>query len=89
VDTPERDQLMAARHNVEEMARLINVDSLAFISVDGLYRAAGQAQGRDNNTPAFCDACFTGEYPVDLTDRNAGHGIGQKETFTGMSEVKK
>ena len=88
VDTPERDQLMAARHNVEEMARLINVDSLAFISVDGLYRAAGQ-DGRDSNAPYFCDACFTGEYPVDLTDRNAGHGIGQKETFTGMTEVKK
>lgn len=88
VDTPEREQLMAARHNVEEMAKLIQVDSLAFISVDGLYRAAGQ-KNRDANAPYFCDACFTGDYPVELTDRENGHGIGQKETFTGMTEVKK
>jgi amidophosphoribosyltransferase len=67
IDTPERGKLLAARNDVAEMARLIGVDSLAFISIDGLYRALGQP-GRDRNAPAFCDACFTGDYPISLTD---------------------
>lgn len=68
IDTPERAQLLAARHDVAEMARLIGVDSLAFISIGGLYRALGQP-GRDAARPAFCDACFTGDYAIPLTDR--------------------
>ena len=67
IDTPERGKLLAARNSVEEMARLIGVDSLAFISIDGLYRALGKP-GRDAKAPAFCDACFTGDYPIALTD---------------------
>src|SRR5690606_18835614 len=57
VDTPERGKLLAARYDVAEMAKLIGVDSLAFLSIDGLYRAAGEP-GRDRTTPQFCDACF-------------------------------
>ena len=68
IDTPEREELLAHRMNVEEMAKHIGVDSLAFISMDGLYRAMGHA-GRDNASPQFCDACFTGDYPTRLTDR--------------------
>jgi amidophosphoribosyltransferase len=67
IDTPERGKLLAARHNVEEMAAIIGADSLAFISLDGLYRALGKP-GRDAKTPQFCDACFTGDYPIALTD---------------------
>ncbi len=67
IDTPERGKLLAARNSVEEMAKLIGVDSLAFISIDGLYKALGK-EGRDNAAPAFCDACFTGDYPIALTD---------------------
>ncbi len=67
IDTPERSKLLAARHSVGEMARLIGADSLAFISLDGLYRALGQ-KGRDAVRPHFCDACFTGEYPIALDD---------------------
>ncbi|MBB5373154.1 amidophosphoribosyltransferase [Acidocella aromatica] len=69
IDTPERSKLLAARNSVEEMAKLIGADSLAFISIDGLYRALGKP-GRDAASPAFCDACFTGDYPIDLTDNN-------------------
>ena len=69
IDTPERGKLLAARNSVEEMAKLIGVDSLAFISIDGLYRALGE-DGRDAAAPAFCDACFTGDYPISLTDNN-------------------
>jgi amidophosphoribosyltransferase len=71
IDTPERSELMAANHSIAEMAKIIDVDSLAFISIDGLYRAMGEA-GRDPLRPRFCDACFTGDYPIALTDLNQG-----------------
>jgi amidophosphoribosyltransferase len=67
IDTPERGKLLAARHSVEEMAQLIGADSLAFISLDGLYRALGRP-GRAEGKAEFCDACFTGEYPIALPD---------------------
>ncbi len=67
IDTPERGKLLAAKHDVAEMAELIGADSLAFISMDGLYRALGQP-GRDPDSPHFCDACFSGKYPIDLAD---------------------
>jgi amidophosphoribosyltransferase len=67
IDTPERDKLLAAKHDLEEMARIIGVDSLAFISLDGLYRALGKP-GRDPANPTYCDACFTGDYGIPLTD---------------------
>ncbi len=52
----------------DEMREHIGVDSLRFISLDGLYRAAGEAKGRNNTTPQYCDACFSGEYPVAPSD---------------------
>ncbi|MBL8832651.1 MAG: amidophosphoribosyltransferase [Rhodospirillales bacterium] len=67
IDTPESSQLLASKNDVAAMARIIGVDSLAFISIDGLYRAMGEP-GRDPKAPRFCDACFTGEYPTRLTD---------------------
>jgi amidophosphoribosyltransferase len=67
IDTPEQKALLAANHSLEEMRTYIGVDSLAFISVDGIYRAAGYA-GRNNAQPQFTDHCFTGEYPTRLTD---------------------
>ena len=74
VDTPERSKLMAANHSIEEMGNIIGADSLAFISMDGLYRAVGEAK-RNNNTPQYCDACFSGDYPIPLTDHNSGSNI--------------
>lgn len=68
VDTPERDKLLAAHRNVEQMREMIGADSLAFISIDGLYRAMGH-KGRNNASPQYCDACFTSEYPTRLTDQ--------------------
>ena len=70
IDTPERDKLLASRYDVAGMAKFIGVDSLAFISIDGLYRAMGIPGGRDPAAPAFCDACFTGDYPTTLDDVN-------------------
>ena len=67
VDTPERSKLLAARMELEPMREFIKADSLAFISIDGLYRAVGR-ESRDKACPQFCDACFTGDYPTRLTD---------------------
>lgn len=67
VDTPERSKLLAARMDLEAMRDFIQADSLAFVSIDGLYRAVGHAK-RDNACPQYCDACFTGDYPTSLTD---------------------
>jgi amidophosphoribosyltransferase len=67
IDTPEQKSLLAATHTLEEMREYIGVTSLAFLSVDGIYRAVGLA-GRDNARPQFTDHCFTGDYPTHLTD---------------------
>lgn len=71
VDTPSRDKLIASSHSVKQIAELIGVDSLEFLSIDGLYRAVGEAK-RENKNPQFCDACFTGDYPTKLADADAG-----------------
>ena len=68
IDTPDRSQLLAASHTVDQMAKLIGADSLAFVSLDGLYRALGKA-GRDPEQPFYCDACLTGDYPIALPDQ--------------------
>ncbi len=67
IDTPERGKLLAAQHGVPEMAALIGADSLAFISIAGLYRALGH-ESRNETKPQYCDACFTGDYPIPLPD---------------------
>jgi amidophosphoribosyltransferase len=79
VDTPERAKLLAAQMNVEQMRDYINADSLAFISIEGLYRALGDE--RDSAAPQRCDACFTGDYPTMLTD------VSEKEKGTPLSLV--
>ncbi|MEM7025004.1 MAG: amidophosphoribosyltransferase, partial [Pseudomonadota bacterium] len=76
VDTPERSKLLAARNDLDAMARIIGVDSLAFLSIDGLYRAVGGAP-RDGRQPQYCDACFSGEYPTTLEDVGEGRASDQ------------
>jgi amidophosphoribosyltransferase len=85
IDTPERDKLLAARFDLDGMAKVLGVDSLAFISVDGLYRAAGR-DGRNDADPGFCDACFTGDYAAKLTDATNPH---QTRVITRLNERKK
>ena len=69
VDTPERSKLLAATMSEDEMRDWIGVDSLRFVSIDGLYRAVGVAGGRNARAPQYCDACFSGEYPVAPADQ--------------------
>jgi amidophosphoribosyltransferase len=79
VDTPDKDQLIAAKLDVDAIAKEIGADSLAFISIDGLYRAMGEAS-RNPDGPQFCDACFTGDYPIKLAS-----GLSSKRVSLGSS----
>jgi len=68
VDTPQREKLLAATMSEDEMRDHLQVDSIKFVSLDGLYRAVGEANGRKAECPQYCDACFSGEYPVAPSD---------------------
>jgi amidophosphoribosyltransferase len=76
IDTPEREELLASMHDLESMRKVIGVDSLNFISFDGLYRAVGD-ESRNMDNPQFCDACFSGDYPIRLTDLETGRAPKQ------------
>ena len=69
VDTPERTKLLAHKLDIGGMQDFIHADSLAFVSIDGLYKALGEAKRADIR-PQYCDACFTGDYPTTLTDQD-------------------
>ena len=76
VDTPEREKLLAAKLDLGGMTGFIHADSLNFISIDGLYKALGEAKRADVR-PKYCDACFTGDYPTTLTDHDDGSEVDQ------------
>jgi amidophosphoribosyltransferase len=84
VDTPERAKLLAAQMSVAQMADYINVDSLAFLSIEGLYKAVGE-DGRDDLNPQQCDACFTGDYPTHLTDQEDIAPVDQLSLLAGSA----
>ena len=63
IDTPSKEELIASHKNLEEIAAYIGVDSLAYLSLEGLYRAVEEANGKPGKGK-FCDACFTSRYPV-------------------------
>ncbi len=71
VDTPDKKDLIASNYSVDEIAKMIGVDKLAYISIDGLYRAIAQTK-RDQGNPQYCDACFTDQYPIRLSDKEGG-----------------
>jgi amidophosphoribosyltransferase len=76
VDTPERAKLLAAKYDLRGMTDYIQADSLSFVSIDGLYRALGEAN-RAPIRPKYCDACFTGDYPTPLTDQDETTSVDQ------------
>ncbi|MGI9439244.1 MAG: amidophosphoribosyltransferase [Parvibaculales bacterium] len=77
IDTPDQDALLAANNSLEEMRAHIGADSLAFLSVDGLYKAMGHDEGRNAERPQFTDHCFTGDYPTGLTDQQGDEKLQQ------------
>jgi amidophosphoribosyltransferase len=84
IDTPDRDNLLAARMSLEEMRAYTGADSLSFLSIEGLYRACGYSE-RNATTPQFTDHCFTGEYPTPLTDV---HGTSVKGQVSLLAEAR-
>lgn len=72
IDMPDRDNLLAANHSVDEIARILGVDSMGYLSVDGLYWAMEAV--RDAANPQYTDHYFTGEYPTRLLDREIALG---------------
>ena len=78
IDMPDREKLIAAQKSLEEMSAMLEVDSLGFLSVEGLYWAMG-AGPRDAVRPQFTDHYFTGDYPTRLTDREIAEGRNEPE----------
>lgn len=76
IDTPKRSELLAAQMDTDEMCAFMGADSLAFLSVDGLYRAMGYDK-REQHAPVFTDHCFTGDYPTNLSDLNGQEPVHQ------------
>ena len=72
IDTPTREELLASKFSIKEIQKFIGVDSLGFISLDGVYKALGHKRGRNNNKPEFTDHYFSGDYPVELVDKKSG-----------------
>lgn len=87
IDTPSTEELLAHKLSVDEICAHIKADSLAYVSIDGLYRAAGEA-ARNSGQPQFCDACFTGDYPVKLSDHE-NNWTGVKMTNLQERQAKK
>jgi len=71
IDTPTISELIASSKSVEEIRELLKLDSLHFLSLDGLYKSMGH-KSRDKNNPQYTDHCFTGDYPTKLVDRDEG-----------------
>lgn len=87
IDTPERADLMAAKMTEAQMAEAIGCDSLAFVSMDGLYRAVSGAN-RNAAQPQYCDACFSGDYPLELTDHDH-HLLSRPSVLVERGAAKK
>ena len=84
IDTPHTNELLAANMSIEEMRAFTGCTSLAFLSVDGIYRALG-VERRDPRAPQFTDHCFTGDYPTELVDQNGQAHAGQ---LSFLAEVR-
>ena len=77
IDTPVKENLLAANKKLDEIRDMLDVDSIAYLSIDGLYRAMGHKDGRDPQSPSYTDHCFTGDYPTTLMDQSGEENIRQ------------
>ena len=85
IDTPRSEDLLAANFDLEGMRAFMGATTLAFLSVDGIYRAVGHDR-RDPFAPQFTDHCFTGHYPTLLVDQN-GDQKGPPQQLSLLAEV--
>ena len=77
IDTPIQEQLLSANNSLHEICNFLKADTIAFLSIDGLYQAMGHPKGRNPENPAFTDHCFTGDYPTKLRDRESAEEFSQ------------
>tara|TARA_B100000886_G_scaffold263774_1_gene188341 strand:+ start:563 stop:2014 length:1452 start_codon:yes stop_codon:yes gene_type:complete len=84
VDMPTKEELLANNKSLEEMCKLIQAESLKFLSLNGLYKAL-TGEDRNNNYPQFSDHYFTGDYPIKPTDSLNGLKIKQLSLLSGKS----
>ena len=77
IDTPIQEQLLSANNSLHEICNFLKADTIAFLSIDGLYQAMGHPKGRNPEDPAFTDHCFTGDYPTKLRDRESAEEFSQ------------
>lgn len=78
IDMPSKDKLIASNYSLEEMRHMLEVDSLGFLSVEGLYWAMGE-KVRNDDAPQYTDHCFTGDYPTPLIDIERERAGGGKQ----------
>ena len=71
IDTPSVKELIAANKSIKEIQKILKLDSLHFLSLEGLYLSMGY-KNRNKDNPQFTDHCFTGDYPTKLKDRDFG-----------------
>ena len=69
VDTPNKNELLASKYDLENMRKFVNATTLKFLSIEGLYKSMGYEK-RSKSYPQFTDHCFTGEYPIRPADAN-------------------
>jgi amidophosphoribosyltransferase len=67
IDTPNYSELIASKFNLEEMTKIVGANSLFFLSLNGTYKAMGFNE-RNSQAPQFTDHCFTGDYPIDVSE---------------------
>tara|TARA_B100001093_G_scaffold78781_1_gene70000 strand:+ start:3237 stop:4661 length:1425 start_codon:yes stop_codon:yes gene_type:complete len=67
IDTPNYSELIASKFNLEEMTKIVGANSLFFLSLNGTYKAMGFNE-RNSKSPQFTDHCFTGDYPIDVSE---------------------
>ncbi len=72
IDTPTKEELLASKYTIDQIKKYIGVDSLKFVTLDGVYKALGFQNGREKEKPMFTDHYFSGDYPVKLIDQDAG-----------------
>ena len=80
VDTPNKNELLASKNNLDQMTKIVNAKSLKFLSIEGLYKAMGY-ESRNPSYPQFTDHCFTGDYPIKPLDANDKNFIDNQLSF--------
>ena len=80
IDMPTKEKLIAANYSLEAMTEMLEVDSLGFLTIEGLYWAMGE-EYRVEDAPQYTDHCFTGDYPTPLIDRDRQVGSSKQLSF--------